>query len=165
MVHDLKNVNKISYQVADGWDSLEKDTHEARSAGSMFIKDSVFVINYNSLIGYFEEIKENPYHLNIIKNKDLYASSALDYQKINEITDRVWAKDYRQLVDSPVLYCIPDTTWLKVGNTEVLVSFYNKKERHYSKKIADEIQNILKKSAGLSGGKIAGRQICISDLL
>ncbi|WP_082129100.1 M61 family metallopeptidase [Chryseobacterium gallinarum] len=154
MVHDLKNVNKISYQVADGWDSLEKDTHEARSAGSMFIKDSVFVINYNSLIGYFEEIKENPYHLNIIKNKDLYASSALDYQKINEITDRVWAKDYRQLVDSPVLYCIPDTTWLKVGNTEVLVSFYNKKERHYSKKIADEIQNILKNQQAYLGGKL-----------
>ncbi|WP_353146412.1 hypothetical protein [Chryseobacterium sp.] len=154
LVHDLKHVDKISYQVADGWDSLEKDTHEARSAGSMFIKDSVFVLNYNSLVGYFEEMKEVPYRIHIKKNKDFYASSALDYKKKNENTDIVRAKDYRQLVDSPVLYCIPDTTWLKIGHTEVLVSFYNKKERHYSKKIADEIETILKNQQAYLGGKL-----------
>ncbi|MDC8099375.1 hypothetical protein [Chryseobacterium rhizosphaerae] len=154
MVHDLKHVNKISYQVADGWDSLEKDTHEAKSAGSTFIKDSVFVINYNSLVGYFEEMKDIPYQINITKNKDFYASSALDYKQKDKNTDIVWAKDYRQLVDSPVLYCVPDTTWLKIGHTEVLVSFYNKKERHYSKKIALELENILKNQQAYLGGSL-----------
>ncbi|UEQ78297.1 hypothetical protein [Chryseobacterium arthrosphaerae] len=153
-VHDLKRVKKISYQVADGWDSLENDTHEAKSPGTMFKKDSVFVINYNSLVGYFEEMKDLPYQINITKNKDFYASSALDYQQKNKNTDRVWAKDYRQLVDSPVLYCVPDTTWLKIGHTEVLVSFYNHKERHYSKTIAREIENILKNQQAYLGGTL-----------
>lgn len=154
MVHDLKHVSKISYQVADGWDSLEKESHEARSAGSTFIKDSVFVINYNSLVGYFEEIKEAPYQINITKKKGFYASSALDYKQKNKNTDIVWAKDYHKLVDSPVMYCVPDTTWLKIGHTEVLVSFYNKKERHYSKKIALELENILKNQQAYLGGSL-----------
>ncbi|NIF06542.1 peptidase M61 [Chryseobacterium sp. Tr-659] len=154
LVHDLKNVKKISYQVADGWDSLDKNTQEAKSPGTMFKKDSVFVINYNSLVGYFEEMKDFPYQINITKNKDFYASSALDYQQKNKNTDIVWAKDYRQLVDSPVLYCVPDTTWLKIGHTEVLVSFYNNKERHYSKTIAREIENILKNQQAYLGGRL-----------
>ena len=45
MVHDLKNVVKISYRVADGWDSLQQNTQGAKSAASTFIKDSVSVIN------------------------------------------------------------------------------------------------------------------------
>ncbi len=154
LVHDLKHVHKISYQVADGWDSLKNDTQEAKSPGSMFVKDSVFVINYNSLVGYFEEMKDIPYQINITKNKDFYASSALDYKQKNKNTDIVWAKDYRQLVDSPVLYCVPDTTWLKIGHTEVLVSFYNNKERHYSKTIAREIENILKNQQAYLGGTL-----------
>ncbi|ASW73057.1 peptidase M61 [Chryseobacterium piperi] len=153
-IHDLKHVKKISYWVADGWDSLKENTEGAKSAGSTFKKDSVFVINYNSLVGYFKEIKEAPYEINIRKKKDFYASSALDYKRKNDSTDMVWAKDYRELVDSPVLYCVPDTTWLKIGTTEVLVSFYNKKERHYSKKIADEIETILKNQQAYLGGKL-----------
>lgn len=154
MVHNLNRVKKISYQVADGWDSLEKESNEARSAGSMFIKDSVFVINYNSLVGYFEELKDIPYKITITKNKDFYASSALNYQQKSRNTDMVWAKNYRELVDSPVLYSVPDTTWLKIGHTKVLVSFYNKKERHYSKTIAHEIENILKNQQAYLGGTL-----------
>ena len=154
MIHDLKNVSSISYQVTGGWNSLKQDTQGAKSPGSMFKKDSVSVINYNSLVGYFEEIKDIPYQITITKNKDFYASSALDYQQKNKTTDVVWAKDYRQLVDSPVLYCVPDTTWLKIGKTEVLVSFYNKKERHFSKKIAQEIENILKNQEAYLGGTL-----------
>jgi len=154
MVHDLKNVNTISYKVSDGWDSLEKESHEARSAGSTFIKDSGFVINYNSLVGYFEEMRDIPYQINIKKNRDFYASSALDYTQKDKHTDIVRAKDYRQLVDSPVMYCVPDTTWIKIGHTEVLVSFYNKKERHYSQKIAQELENILKNQQAYLGGSL-----------
>ncbi|WBV58167.1 hypothetical protein PFY10_06885 [Chryseobacterium daecheongense] len=154
LIHDLRHVKKISYRVADGWDSLKEHTEGAKSAGSTFKKDSVFVINYNSLVGYFEEIKDKPYEISIKKNKDFYASSALDYKRKNDSTDIVRAKDYRNLVDSPVLYCVPDTTWLKIGTTEVLVSFYNKKERHYSKKIADHIKTILENQQAYLGGKL-----------
>lgn len=153
-VNDLKKVDKISYKVTHGWNSLQQNTDGPKSAGSLFIKDSVSIINYNSLVGYFEEMKDTPYEINIRKNKDFYASSALDYKRKNDSTDIVWAKDYRKLVDSPVLYCVPDTTWLKIGTTEVLVSFYNKKERHYSKKIADDIENILRNQQAYLGGKL-----------
>jgi len=154
MVHDLKNVTTISYQVADGWDSLQQKTQGAKSPASTFIKDSVFVINYNSLVGYFQEMKDLSYQINIRKNKDFYASSALNYIHENDSTDKLQTKSYRELVDAPVLYCIPDTTAIKVGDAEVLISFYNKEERHYSKKIADELETILKNQQAYLGGKL-----------
>lgn len=154
MVHDLKNVAKISYQVADGWDSLQQNTRGAKSAASTFIQDSVFVINYNSLVGYFQEMNDLPYKISIKKNKDFYASSALNYIHENDSTDIFSIKSYRELVDAPVLYCIPDTTWIKVGNAKVLISFYNKEERHYSKKIADKLETILKSQQVYLGGKL-----------
>jgi len=154
MVHDLKNVVNISYQVADGWDSLQQNTQGAKSAASTFIKDSVFVINYNSLVGYFQEMNDLSYKINVKKNKGFYPSSALNYIHKNDTIDVFSVKSYRELVDAPVLYCVPDTTWIKVGNAEVLVSFYNKEQRHYSKKIADELETILKNQQAYLGGKL-----------
>lgn len=52
------------------------------------------------------------------------------------------------------MYCVPDTTLLKIGTTQVLVSFYNKNERHYSKKIANHIETILKNQQAYLGGKL-----------
>lgn len=154
MVHDLKNVAKISYRVADGWDSLQQNTQGAKSAASTFIKDSVSVINYNSLVGYFQEMNDLPYKISIKKNKGFYASSALNYRHENDSTDIFSIKGYRELVDAPVLYCAPDTASIKVGNAEVLISFYNKEERHYSKKIANELETILKNQQVYLGGKL-----------
>ncbi|HWV70593.1 MAG TPA: hypothetical protein VN040_02710 [Pseudosphingobacterium sp.] len=154
MVHDLKNVVNISYQVVDGWDSLQQNTQGAKSAASTFIKDSVFVINYNSLVGYFQEMNDLSYKINVKKNKGFYPSSALNYIHKNDTIDVFSVKSYRELVDAPVLYCVPDTTWIKVGNAEVLVSFYNKEQRHYSKKIANELEIILKNQQAYLGGKL-----------
>lgn len=154
MVDDLKNVSRIAYQVDDGWDSLQQKNQGAKSPASTFISDTVFVINYNSLVGYFEEMKEFPYEVNIKKNKDLYASSALHYLQKNDSTDVFHTKNYRELVDAPVLYCVPDTTSVKVGNTDVLISFYNKEERHYSKKIASELKTILRNQQAYLGGQL-----------
>jgi predicted metalloprotease with PDZ domain len=57
MVADMKNAAKISYLVSDGWEHLTQKTEGAKSPASMFKKDSLFIINYNSLVGYFDEIK------------------------------------------------------------------------------------------------------------
>jgi predicted metalloprotease with PDZ domain len=154
IIPDLKNIAKISYQVAGGWDSLMQRTSSPKSVASAYKKDSVFILNYSTLAGYFEELKNRAYRVTVKKNKEFFPSSALDYTPKNDTTDMVSAKDYRHLVDAPVLYCVPDTTWIKVGTTNVLVSFYSKQDRSYSKNLAAKIESILKNQQAYLGGKL-----------
>jgi predicted metalloprotease with PDZ domain len=153
-VPDLGNIAKITYKVSGGWNHLLQKTQGAKSPESMYKKDSVFVINYSSLVGYFEEITPRPYRVTVKKNNGFYASSALKYTQQNDTTDIVSAADYRRLVDAPVLYCIPDTTWIQVGNAKVLVSFYSKEHRSYSKVLAAKLKTILFNQQAYLGGKL-----------
>jgi predicted metalloprotease with PDZ domain len=153
-VLDLMNTSRISYQVSDGWEHLLQNTGGAKSPASMFRKDSVAIINYNALVGYFEEIKNGGYQVTINKNKGFYPSSALTYVHKNDTTDVVLAADYRQLVDAPVMYCVPDTTWLSVGTTKILISFYSAAQRNYSTVVASKLKSILENQMAYLGGKL-----------
>ncbi|MCX2481534.1 hypothetical protein OQY15_20710 [Pedobacter sp. MC2016-15] len=153
-IADLEHTVKISYQVEDGWEYLVQNTGGAKSPTSMFKKDSVSIINYNALVGYFQELPKTGYTVTIKKNPDFYASSALPFDHKNDTTDVATAVDYRRLVDAPVMYCKPDTTWLKVGDTKVLVSFYSAAPEKYSKVLADKISSILENQRAYLGGKL-----------
>ncbi|PSK90428.1 peptidase M61 [Taibaiella chishuiensis] len=153
-IKGLEHVGKISYQVSGGWDNLLQHTAGAKSAESIFKKDSLFILNYSSVTGYFEEIPDRGYEVTLKKNPGFYASSALQYTRQNDTTDKARAVDYRRLVDAPVMYCIPDTTWIQVGNTKVLVSFYSKEHRSYSKVLAARLQTILFNQQAYLGGQL-----------
>ena len=154
IVSDLKHTAKITYEVSGGWEHLTQNTPGARSAASTFKKDSLFILNYNALTGYFEEINNRGYLVTIRKNRKLYPSSALRYIHQNDTTDVASAKDYRHLVDAPVLYCVPDTTWIRVGNAKVLVSFYSAEHRSYSKTLAGRLETILHHQQAYLGGRL-----------
>ncbi|MCF0048958.1 peptidase M61 [Dyadobacter sp. LJ53] len=154
MVADLKNAAEISYLVSDGWEHLTQQTGGAKSPASMFKKDSLFIINYNSLVGYFDEVTTAGYDITVKKNTEFYPSSALKYIPKNDTIDVTSAKDYRHLVDSPVFYCVPDTTWLKVGNTNVLVSFFSGEHKSFSKNLATKLETILTNQQTYLGGKL-----------
>ena len=51
--------------------------------------------------------------------------------------------DYHHLVDSPLMYCVPDTTIVKVANTEVLISVYSPKGMVQSEYIGKNVSELL----------------------
>ena len=153
-IYDLKNLHSITYLVDDGWDGAYPRQGTAKSPGSMFLKDSVFVINYNSLIGYFEEIKETPYQVTITKPKGFYGSSAIKAVQKDATTDIISTANYRDLVDAPILYCVPDTAYINVGDTKVLVSLYSKGGKHFAKTLAEPLKNLLKNQQAYLGGQL-----------
>ncbi len=69
-IPDLRHIAKITYKVSGGWRHLLQNTPGAKSAGSMYKKDSLFIINYSSVLGYFEEITHKPYRVTITKTGD-----------------------------------------------------------------------------------------------
>jgi predicted metalloprotease with PDZ domain len=153
-VEDIQDVFSINYLVADGWDTAYSDTHGAKSPGSMFLKDSAFVINYNSLVGYFEAFKDVPYQITITKPKEFYGSSAIKPLQKNATTDVISTPNYGDLVDAPILYCVPDTAYIHIGETRVLVSLYTKERKSYAHALAARLENLLKNQQAYLGGQL-----------
>jgi predicted metalloprotease with PDZ domain len=153
-VEDVQDVYAINYLVDDGWENAFSNTSLAKSPGSMFLKDSVFVINYNSLVGYFEDFKDVPYQVNITKLKDFYGSSAIKPVQKNATTDVISTLNYSDLVDAPILYCVPDTAYIHISDTRVLVSLFTRERKNYARTLAARLENLLKNQQAYLGGKL-----------
>jgi predicted metalloprotease with PDZ domain len=62
--------------------------------------------------------------------------------------------DYHHLIDSPLMYCIPDTTIIKVADTEVLVSVYSPKGMVKSDFIGKNVEELLNAQKEFLGGEL-----------
>ncbi len=72
--------------------------------------------------------------------------------QVGEESDVIKVKGYHQLVDSPILYSIPDTCNIKVGNTNVLVACIAPNKKINSKFIAHTLEELLYVQSDYLGG-------------
>jgi predicted metalloprotease with PDZ domain len=87
-----------------------------------YLKDSVYIINWHYLLGFFNNEIDNPYKIKIIKNNRLFGSSSLDKTTLNDTVDIFTARNYKDLIHSPLLYCIPDTASFQIEGSKFHVS-------------------------------------------
>jgi predicted metalloprotease with PDZ domain len=123
-------------------------------AGSNIEKDSNYIINNHCFIGYFDEMKELTYEINIKHPKHLYGSTALKDVDKSDMNDRFIAESYNRIVDNPFMYNIPDTTVIRVGNTDVLVSVYSPNKKLTSQFLASKLEPLLQAQTKYLGGKL-----------
>ena len=70
------------------------------------------------------------------------------------LVDVFRTSNYDELVDSPIMYNLPDTTLLNVAGTEVLVSAYSPNKVVTSKEIASTIEEVLIAQKEYLGGEL-----------
>lgn len=169
----IKNANrlhKISYWVSDSYDTELSGPSIFQPAGTNIEENKNFLLNTSGFFGYFENMKEEPIVLNIIRPEDFYGSTALIPEKSGEpITsaklekgtdiskkrvDRYVVEDYDKLIDSPIMYSTPDTAVIKVGNTEVLIGSYSPTQKISAKEIANSVREILMAQKEYLGGEL-----------
>jgi predicted metalloprotease with PDZ domain len=158
LIRGAKQLSRVSYTVADTWDVFHHVDGEPsnfyRSAGSAYQADSAYVLNYNTLVGYVEGQQQRPYRITIRKPAGFYGASYLTPQPQNDSTDLVQSPTYRELVDSPVLYARPDTAWIQLGQTTVLVALYATSKQHYAPVLAKGLKNVLAHQQAYLGGTL-----------
>ncbi|MEP7320463.1 MAG: peptidase M61 [Saprospiraceae bacterium] len=148
-----KKLYKISYDVEDTWDAAFK--HQVyEMAGTNFEANKNFSINNCGVFGYLDGMKKLAFQLTFTKPASLYASTALVPVTSNSTTDIFVCKNADHLYDSPIMYCIPDTTVVKVGSTDVLISVYSPRHLITSKFIADHLSALLESAKNYLGGKL-----------
>lgn len=172
-VWEIKNANKlekITYWVDDTWDTQKTGPEIFWPAGTNIEAGENYVINTSGFFGYFKEMKEPDFQLNIIRPKDLYGTTGLipsetgsslndvklerGSENTNKVVDVYWADDYDHLVDSPLMYAEPDTAIINVANTEVLIGSYSPTNKVSAKEIAASIKEVLMAQKEFLGGQL-----------
>ena len=171
-INKAKKLTKLSYWVDDTYDTELKDNMIFPMGGTNIEAGKNIVINTPGYFGYFEGMHKNEFEVNIVRPTEFYGSTGLiktksfkpDNMKINGeslvlavddvMIDRYNIPDYQRLIDSPMMYNVPDTTIIKVGNTEVLISAYAAKGMITSKFIAENVAQILMAQKEYLGGEL-----------
>jgi predicted metalloprotease with PDZ domain len=148
------NIDYITYTVEDTWDTQQKKDFVFEPAGTNIQQKNNFVLNNQGFFGYIKNYQQLPIQLTVKKPQGFYASTGLsDIQSGTEM-DIIKAKDYFELVDSPIMYCLPDTTTINIAETQVLVSVYSPSKKVSSQFIAAHIDTILNAQKMYLGGKL-----------
>ncbi|SFH00835.1 M61 family metallopeptidase [Pedobacter insulae] len=152
-ITNAKKLFKIVYDVEDTWDTKIKG-FVYPMAGTNFEQGKNFVFNTCGVFGYLDKLKDLPFELNIIKPTGFYGSTGLVPVKTSATADIYKCNNADHLYDSPIMFSLPDTTSVKVGNTDVLVSVYSPNKLAKSAFIAEHLKEILLATNQYLGGKL-----------
>jgi predicted metalloprotease with PDZ domain len=168
-IKNASKLKKLTYWVDDITDT-KKDGPSIYPMAATNIEDGKnYVINTSGFFGYFEGMKEQPFTMNIIRQKDFYGSTGLIAQKSEPITkvtteknsapaekyvDVYLTENYDRLIDSPLMYNKADTAVIKVGSTEVLIGSYSPTGKITAKEIAASVREVLQAQKEYLGGKL-----------
>jgi predicted metalloprotease with PDZ domain len=150
-------LSEITYEVDDTWDKMEKgDTGKVvfEPGGTNIEEGKNFAINTHGFFGYFKGLTKSNFVLEFEKPKGFYPSTGLSDIKTSDNKDVLTVFDYHSLVDSPIMYNIPDTTTVMVANTKVLVSSYSPNNKITSQFIARTLKQLLYAQRDYLGGEL-----------
>lgn len=155
--YQIKNavkLTRITYQVDDTWDSPEIDgKYVFEPAGTSFQKDTLFALNTHGFLGYFQGFEKNKIELEINKPSFMVGTSSLKSDiKSSPSQDIFLANSYYEIVDSPFMYAKPDTTMLKIGNAEIIISLFSPNKTLIAEEIAQKIKPLLEAQKNYLGG-------------
>ena len=152
-IKNAKNIYRLSYKVEDTWDSEIKNKVYPM-CGTNFEAGKNFVINTPGLFGYFEGLKKNGFDLSFTKPANFYAATGLKPVSTTATKDVFHCNNADELYDSPIMFSLPDTTSIRVGNSDVLIAVYSPNKLATSKFIAANLGKLLMATKDYLGGKL-----------
>lgn len=153
-IADAKKLHTINYWVDDTWYHESQENFVFEPGGTNIEENESFVINTHGFFGYFDDMKKMEFRLSIKRPDNFYGATGLSDITTTGTTDLFKIEDYMQLVDSPIMYNIPDTATFLVGDARILVSVYSKNKVAGSKFVAENIKEILSAQKEYLGGKL-----------
>jgi predicted metalloprotease with PDZ domain len=147
-------IKEISYEVEDTWDTDIKEKVVFEPGGSNIEEGKNFSLNTHCFFGYFKNQIENKFTLEITKPKGFYASTSMTDIKSGETKDVLSVFNYHALIDSPIMYTMPDTATIKIGEAKVLISVYSPNGIITSDFISRNLKELLFAQAEYLGGEL-----------
>ncbi len=151
-------IEQISYDVDDTWDKTDlagtKEKIIFEPGGTNFEEGKNFSINTHSMFGYIKGMTNRNFVIEFEKPQGFYPATGLSNIKTSAGKDVISVFDYHDLVDSPIIYAVPDTSTILVGDTRVLVAVYSPNKKVTSGFIASTLKELLYAQRDYLGGKL-----------
>ncbi len=147
-------IEKISYMVEDTWDTKIREKVVFEPGGTNIEEGKNFSINTHGFFGFIDGMLDRNFVLEFTKPAGFYPATGLTNVNIGASKDVISVFDYHDLVDSPIMYALPDTTTIMVANTKVLVATYSPNKKVSSKFIANTISEMLFAQRDYLGGEL-----------
>ena len=144
---------KVTYTVDDVYDTDIKHGIYPMAATNIEAGKNV-VVHPPGVFGFFEGLTQMPFEVNISKPKELYASTSLSPVASTPTSDVFRVDNVDQLYDAPIMYTVPDTASVMVGNCNVLVSVYSPNNKINAKQIVGWMSDLLDATRQYLGGKL-----------
>lgn len=154
MIMGATGLAKIEYKIDDTFDDNSSLDKIFEPSGTSFEEGSGFLINTHCIFGYFDKQIERKFDVTFIKPTDFYGATCLNAVTRESERDVFLASDYKDLMDNPILYCLPDTASITFEDMNVLVSVYSKTKRVSARDIAKYLNDVLSSHRRLLGGKL-----------
>ncbi|WP_026934198.1 peptidase M61 [Christiangramia echinicola] len=148
-IANAKDLDKVMYLVNDSFD-WENEGGVYSMAGTNILKDENFLLNLHGFVGYFDQMKEKKFRLEILRPSDLIAGTSLTIDKTiagkdaNSKTDIYNLDRYFEVIDNPIMYSSPDTTSFMVQDMQVLVSVYSPNKKHTAQSLKPEMEKMIR---------------------
>ena len=129
-IPNARKLDRISYWVNDTFD-VKGEGGIYSMAGTNILKDKNFLLNLHGFVGYFKDMKEEDYRLEITRPANLVGGSALNVAQTLPVENSSAQKDiynldrYFEVTDNPIMYAAPDTTSFDVQGMKVLLDVYS----------------------------------------
>jgi predicted metalloprotease with PDZ domain len=152
-IANATSLAKVTYTVDDVYDTDIK--HGIYPMAATNIEEGKnLVVHPPGVFGFFEGLTKLPFEVNISKPKELYASTSLSPVASTPTSDAFRVDNVDQLYDAPIMYTVPDTATVMVGNCKVLVSVYSPNKKIHAKQIAEWMSDLLDATRQYLGGKL-----------
>ncbi len=157
-ISGARSLANITYKARETWEPEHRNNFVFEPAGTDFDEDEIYILNNHTLFGYFEGMKWLNYEVDITKPVNFYGSTAMVPVFSDDNRDKFVYPDYHMLVHMPIMYTIPDTAMLKIGETDVLVSVYSEGAEISAKMLADRLKDLLEAQKNYLGGILPAKR-------
>lgn len=153
-IDNAKKLAKVTYKVDDTFDDRTRKEKVFEPTGSSVQHDTAYVMNTYTVMGYFTGMEELPYTLTVKHKPDFYGSTAMKDADDASDKDVFTSLNYHEMADNPIMYTRPDTTTIKVGGADILISVYSPNKLITSQFLATRLDSLTRAQVQYLGGKL-----------
>ena len=137
-IEQPRKVRRITYKVAETWDTPVKENPVLRMAGSSLEEDHA-LLNIHTLLGYFHGTQDADMEIGLVYPEEWTVGTAL---KAGE-GGRLFAPDFDFAVDSPILLGRLSSTAIDIGGKKVEIFTYSKSDLIKSSDLMNEMRDVF----------------------
>ncbi|WP_051254259.1 M61 family metallopeptidase [Arenibacter latericius] len=146
-ISNAQELDKVSYWVNDTYDT-ESEVEEVifSPAGTNILEGENFMLNLHGFVGYFKDLKEVSYSLQISAPEGLESVTTLNRGTVNVNKPDVEvfeANRYFEVIDNPILYAKPNTETFLVNDIKVTLSVYSPNGVYTASSLKESMEKMM----------------------